>query len=116
MQAAVTLWRDYYWPHAQAALRQVGMTKKDTTVRRALRWIQTNQKTEVSVQDLRRTALRSQELTADKTEALLNQLSREGFLRPITIKTKGAPKKRWRVNPLLVGAGSAGSAARGVEP
>jgi Protein of unknown function (DUF3987) len=37
MAAAVKLWRDYFWPHARAALRQVGLTDHHANARRVLR-------------------------------------------------------------------------------
>ena len=57
VEEAVRLWQDYFWPHSRAALRQIGLTEKHTNTRRALRWIQKNQKTEVSLLDIRREAL-----------------------------------------------------------
>src|SRR5262245_8285826 len=50
VEAAVRLWRDYFWPHSRAALRQIGLTEKHTNPRRALFWIRNNQKSEVSLQ------------------------------------------------------------------
>src|SRR5262245_10863240 len=55
--AAVLLWRDYFWLHSRAALRQIGLTEKHTNFRRVLCWIQTNRKLEVSLLDIRREAL-----------------------------------------------------------
>jgi hypothetical protein len=39
VEAAVQLWRDYFWPHSRAALRQIGLTEKHKNARRALCWI-----------------------------------------------------------------------------
>jgi hypothetical protein len=64
--AAVRLWRAYFWPHSRAALRQIGLTEKHTNARRALRWIRTNQKPEVSLLDVRREAL-GRRLDAEQT-------------------------------------------------
>ena len=41
------LWREYFWPHSRAALRQIGLTEKHTKARRVLCWIRTNRKAEV---------------------------------------------------------------------
>ena len=38
------LWRDYFWPHARAALRQMGLSDKHADARRVLRWIKANGK------------------------------------------------------------------------
>src|SRR5262249_3270655 len=39
MAAAIRLVRKYFWPHARAALRQIGLTDRHRNARRALRWI-----------------------------------------------------------------------------
>jgi hypothetical protein len=57
MAAAIRLWRDYFWPHARAALRQVGLTDRHRNARRVLRWISCKQLLEVSREDVRRDAL-----------------------------------------------------------
>jgi Protein of unknown function (DUF3987) len=44
VEAAVLLWREYFWPHGRAALRQIGLTEKQNNARRALCWIRANQK------------------------------------------------------------------------
>ena len=85
MAAAVKLWRDYFWPHARAALRQVGVTDHHANARRVLRWAQANCKDQVSVLDVRRDALK-QQVDADQTEALLSKLERAGWLKKTTEK------------------------------
>jgi hypothetical protein len=42
MADAVKLMREYFWPHARAALRQIGLTDRHKHLRRAMRWIQAN--------------------------------------------------------------------------
>ena len=37
--AAVTLWREYFWPHARACIRQIGLTERHVEARRVLRWL-----------------------------------------------------------------------------
>jgi hypothetical protein len=103
MQAAVRLVRDYFWPHARAALRQIGLTEQHVNARRTLRWIKTAGLFEVSREDVRRDAL-SQALDADGTQALLNSLERAGWLRKTVSKPAGAgrPAYRWLVNPQLM--------------
>jgi hypothetical protein len=100
VEAAVRLWRDYFWPHSQAALRQIGLTEKHTNARRALGWIRKNQKPEVSLLDIRREAL-GRRLDAEQTRSLLDRLVRAGWLKLVTTKTDGRAIHRWQVNPLL---------------
>jgi hypothetical protein len=100
VEAAVRLWRDYFWPHSRAALRQMGLTEKHTSARRALCWIRTNQKPEVSLLDIRREAL-GRRLDAERTRILLDGLVRAGWLKLVTTKTDGRAIHRWQVNPLL---------------
>jgi hypothetical protein len=100
MIAAVRLWREYFWPHARAALRQVGLSDKHADARRVLRWLQANRVVEASREDIRRDAL-SQKLDADKTQELLAALCASGWLRQHTEKTGGRARHRWTVNPKL---------------
>jgi hypothetical protein len=98
--AAARLWRDYFWPHSRAALRQIGLTEKHTNARRALCWIRTSRKPEVSLLDIRREAL-GRRLDAEQTRSLLDGLVRAGWLKLVTTKTEGRAIHRWQVNPLL---------------
>jgi hypothetical protein len=107
--AAVRLWRDYFWPHSRAALRQIGLTEKHTNARRALCWIRKNRKPEVSSEpgepevsllDIRREAL-GRRLDAEQTRGLLDGLVRAGWLKLVTTQTDGRAIHRWQVNPLL---------------
>jgi Protein of unknown function (DUF3987)/Bifunctional DNA primase/polymerase, N-terminal len=100
VEAAVQLWREYFWPHSQAALRQIGLTEKHTNTRRVLCWIRTNQKTEISLLEIRREAL-GRRLDAEQTRTLLDGLVRAGWLKLVTTKTGGRAIHRWQVNPLL---------------
>jgi len=100
VEAAVQLWREYFWPYSRAALRQIGLTEKHANARRVLCWIRTNQKTEVSLQEIRREAL-GRRLDAEQTRTLLDGLVRAGWLKLVTTKTGGRDIHRWQVNPLL---------------
>jgi hypothetical protein len=100
VEAAVQLWREYFWSHSRAALRQIGLSEKHTNGRRALCWIQTNRKVEVSLLDIRREAL-GRRLDAEQTRSLLDGLVRAGWLKLVTTKTDGRAIHRWHVNPLL---------------
>jgi hypothetical protein len=94
------LWREYFWPHSRAVLRQIGLTEKHTNSRRALAWIRANQKAKVSLQDIRQDAL-GRRVDAEQTRKLLDDLVRAGWLKLGTTKTGGRAIHRWQVNPLL---------------
>jgi hypothetical protein len=103
MSSAITLTRDYFWPHARACLRLIGLTERHTNARRVLRWLRANRKTEVSREDVRRDAL-SQRLDADGTTELLSSLCHSGWLREQprpSAPQVGKPPRRWSVNPKL---------------
>jgi hypothetical protein len=100
VEAAVRLWRDYFWPHSRAALRQIGLSEKHANARRALCWIRTHGKAEVSLQDIRQDAL-GRRLDAEQTRSLLDGLVRAGWLKLVTQKTAGRAVHRWQVNPQL---------------
>ena len=104
MTATIRLVRDYFWPHARACLRLIGLTEKHTNARRVLLWIRTKGKTEVSREEIRRDAL-SQGLDANETTALLKDLSKSGWLREeVTAPGPqgGKPSRRWLINPKLL--------------
>ena len=105
VDAAVRLWRQYFWPHSRAALRQIGLTEKHTNACRALFWIRARQKAEVSLQDIRQDAL-GRRLDAEQTRSLLDGLVRAGWLKLVTTKTGGRDVHRWQVNPVLFPGGS----------
>jgi hypothetical protein len=64
----------------------------------------------LSLKDVRREAL-SQSIDAKQTAELLEGLERAGWLKKITIETRGRPAHRWKINGRLFrGAESAGSA------
>src|SRR5262249_26172296 len=54
MAAAIRLVKNYFWPHARAALRQIGRTERHVNARRVLRWTRARGKTEISLEDVRR--------------------------------------------------------------
>jgi hypothetical protein len=112
MVDAINLVREYFWPHARAALRQIGLTDRHKHVRRALRWIKANGPEQVSLKDVRRDALGSA-LDADQTYDLLYRLETAALLRRNTTKTGGRPRHRWIVNPKLFGSIPARSAGSG---
>jgi len=100
IEAAVTLFRDYYWPHARAALRQMGITDKHADARRVSRWIKANHKTEVSREELRVEAL-SKRHDAEQVQTIIDSLVRAGWFRERSVPTAGRYARRWDVNPKL---------------
>jgi hypothetical protein len=112
VEAAVRLVRDYFWPHARAALRQIGLNERHANARRVLRWIMATRRNEISREDVRREAL-GQGLDAEGTQTLLDGLARSGWVRPKTERPtgRGRPSLRWEINPRLLGpAENAGNA------
>jgi uncharacterized protein DUF3987 len=102
MTAAIRLWREYFWPHARAALRQIGLSERHADARRTLRWIVAHEKREVSREEVRREAL-GQSLDAEQTQELLDRLVKSGWLRRTSIDTPGRRRHRWQVNPRIYG-------------
>ena len=100
MVAATRLLCEYFWPHARAALRQIGLTDRHRDLRRALRWIKANGRREVSLREIRRDAFGAS-LDAERTRDLLDRLVTAGWLRPEKTDTGGRPLERWHVNPRI---------------
>ena len=115
VNAAVRLVREYFWRHARAALRQVGLSERHADARRVLGWIKAHKKSEVSIKDIRREAL-GQSLDAEQTERLLDSLVNAGWLRRRgATLTGGRSKHRWEINPkLLLGDAESAASAEGV--
>jgi hypothetical protein len=101
LDGAVRLVRDYFWPHARSALRLIGLSERHANARKVLRWLQANNRIEVSREEIRRTAL-TRSIDADATEQLLAALVRAGWMRPVTTLTGGRARRRWWVNPKLL--------------
>jgi hypothetical protein len=110
MVAAVKLIREYFWPHARAVLRQIGLTDRHRNIRRVLRWVLANvtknakDQYEVSLMDIRREAL-SGCVDVEQARDLVNRMVTAGWLRVKPIEQTGSaggrPRERWLVNPLL---------------
>ena len=117
MGAAIRLVREYFWPHARASLRQIGLTERHIHARRVLRWIRARGKAELSREEVRREAL-GQKLDAEQTDGVLEALMRASWVREIEIASSGGrPARRWQVNPLLgTTAESAGTAQSHPHP
>jgi hypothetical protein len=101
IESAAALVLDYFWPHARACLRQIGLSQHNADARRVLRWIKAKQKRYVSREEARREALTRQR-DADSTEAILNYLAGAGWLKRHVTATGGRPATRWDVNPRLL--------------
>jgi hypothetical protein len=98
MANAARLMREYFWPHARAALRQIGLTDRHRHLRRVLRWIRAHGVSELSVKDVRRDALAGS-LDAEQTRDAIDRLVTAGWLRPKEVeRTGGRPRERWLVN------------------
>lgn len=113
MESSVQIVTNYFWPHARACLRQIGLSDRHKDARRVLRWIQAHRKAEVSREDIRRDAL-GQKLDAEQTETLLGALVKAGWLREIPGKSGpqgGKPARRWQVNSILIGAAETANTA-----
>ena len=100
MTAAIRLWREFFWPHARAALRQIGLTDRHKHARRALRWVKQQGDREFSREEIRRDAL-GQKLDAEAVQKLLDSFEKSGWAAKITTKTTGRPIHRWTFNPKL---------------
>lgn len=100
VMAAVGLMRKYFWPHARAALRQIGLTERHADARRILRWLAANRCTEASREEIRLKAL-GRRRDADQTQILLDSLRKAGWLRRRQSSTGGRPSVRYDVNPKL---------------
>jgi hypothetical protein len=114
MEAAIRQMRVFFWPHARAVLRQIGLNDRHKNGRSVLKWIRQHGLMEVSVKDIRRDFL-GQRLDAEATEKLLDDLERGGWLRKVSTRTPGRSRHRWQVNPKLFeeeGAESAITAER----
>ena len=83
VEAAATLWRDYFWPHAKAVFDSAELSDHAKRVRRVARWLLATQAKAVSREEVRRRAL-SQAATADETQHVLRAagLSRLRARRP----------------------------------
>jgi hypothetical protein len=103
MVDAVRLIQEYFWPHARAALRQIGLTDRHRHIRRILRWVRANDRHEISLKDIRRDALGGS-LDAEQTRDLFDRMVVAGWLQAEISMTGGRPIERWRVNPRVFAA------------
>lgn len=103
VEGAVSLWSDYYRPHALAFLQRAMPTDVECRARRVLNWLRVDGRPNVSRRDVRRTAL-AQTVNAKEADRVLARLVEAGVLRPMGNEgpaQRGRPALRWQVNPLL---------------
>ena len=106
MEHAVSLWSDYYRPHARAFLQRALPTDLEWRARRVVRWLRVDGRPSLSREDVRRTAL-GQTVDAREADRVLARLVEGGVLRRLAAdwRPQGArPALRWQVNPLLLTA------------
>jgi hypothetical protein len=103
VERAVSLWSDYYRPHALAFLQRTMPTDVECRARRVVQWLRADGRRNVSRKDVRRTAL-AQTVNAKETDRVLARLVEAGVLQPVGNEgpaQRGRPALRWQVNPLL---------------
>ncbi len=106
IEAAVGLWRDYLWPHAQLTFRIAGAGgERESRERQVLRWIRAQCLPEISREQIRREAL-SQAVDAAGADRLIAELVEAGCLQPVEPAKggRGRRRRRWHVHPDLLGA------------
>jgi hypothetical protein len=106
MEHAVSLWSDYYRPHARAVLQCAVPTDLECRARRVVRWLGADGRASLSREDVRRTAL-GQTVDAREADRVLARLVEGGVLRRLAADRRpqgGRPALRWQVNPRLTSA------------
>jgi hypothetical protein len=101
--AAVELMQKYFFPHARAALRQIGLTPRHMNARKVLVWLHAKKLAEITREDIRRDCLQ-QALDSDQTQELLSFLERHGFLKKIDTRSRkrGPREQRYQVSSALL--------------
>jgi hypothetical protein len=103
IERAIALWRGYFRPHAKAFFGRVAPADLDARARRVVHWLKASGRSEVSREDVRRTAL-GQTVNASEADQVLSRLTKASVLRPLARETRpqgGRPALRWEVNPAL---------------
>jgi uncharacterized protein DUF3987 len=102
VDAAVALWRGYFWPHARAVFDSAELSDHKRRVRRVACWLRDTRPTTVSREEIRRRAL-NRAATADETEHVLQRLHYLRYVQPDpAYDGRGRPTSHWLVNPALV--------------
>ena len=106
VERAVTLWSDYYRPHARAFLQGALPTDLEGQARRVVRWLRAAPHESVSKTEVRCSAL-GRTVDARGAERVMSRLAEAGVVQPMAIETRGQrgrPVLRWHVSPLLASA------------
>ncbi len=108
---AVSLWSDYYRPHARAFLRRAAPGDHAEDIGRVVRWLRAGGRDTLTRTDIRRSAL-GRSVDADEADQVIAQLVEAGVLRPqphVPTGRAGRPPLRWSVNPSLGTSSSLGA-------
>ncbi len=103
-ERAISLWSDYYRPHARAFLTRAAPTDQAGQVRRVVRWLLGDGRATLSREDVRRTAL-GETVNAGEADAIIARLVDADVVRPLPRESRpqgGRPALRWQVHPSLV--------------
>lgn len=106
VERAVSLWSDYYRPHARAFLQGAVPTDLECQARRVVRWLCADPRESVSKTDVRCSAL-GRTVDARGVGRVMSRLVEAGVLQPMANEKRGArgrPALRWHVNPLVANA------------
>ena len=106
MRKAIALFDNYFWPHARAALRQIGLSDRHREERRVLRWARAKKIETLSRETIRREIF-SQRIDAERAQAIIDALVGRLAAGGDHERSAARPARRWLVNPLL-GGGSSG--------
>ena len=103
VERAVSLWWEYYRPHARAVFKRAGPSDAEHRARRVVRWLGSEGRATISREDVRRSAL-GQTVDAGEADRVIARLVEGGVLRAlprVSGERGGRPALRWEVNPLL---------------
>ncbi len=102
VERAVSLWSDYYHPHARAFLQGAVPTDVDGQARRVMRWLRDEGRSIVSRTEVRRLAL-GRTVDTRGAERVMARLVDAGALSAMANEgpVRGRPALRWHVNPVL---------------
>lgn len=105
LQAAVTLWNDYFRPHALAVINRAGPNELERHTRRVLRWLKASRHRTVSGREVRCAAL-GRTVNAGQTADVMDRLRNAGVVRPMSSARIGAgrPPEHWEINPAILPA------------
>jgi hypothetical protein len=105
MESAVSLWENYFRPHAKALFVHAAPTSLESQARRVARWLKSKGLPEVTRETVRREAL-GRTVNASGADRVLSRLYAANIVRPSAAYAswRGRPPNRWDVNPALANA------------